>query len=82
LTVGTIGNCGNSGCHSECASSASTCFDFLQSNSDIVGINGSGSVLSWFGGYMPVGGPGPGDPSAAPAIADFNAWVAAGSKND
>jgi hypothetical protein len=37
----------------------------------------SSSPLSWFGGNMP-----PGGGKDAQAVTDFDAWVAAGAKND
>jgi hypothetical protein len=79
LANGTVGNCTR--CHNQ-MSSASGSYSWL---SGLLYINGtgsllaaSGSCLSWYGGNMPPGG----TRSNAQAVADFNAWAAAGAKNN
>jgi hypothetical protein len=68
LAIGTIGDC-NGSCHqhSEC-DNAMDCYNFVGTNV---------SILSWEGGFMP-----PSVPTSAQAKKDFDAWVAAGSKDN
>jgi hypothetical protein len=79
LAGGTIGNC--SFCHP--GSTPSQLYSFLQGKGYVGGANpslasASRSCLSWYGGNMPPGGPS----SNAQAVADFDAWAAAGGKNN
>ncbi len=75
VASGTKGGCG--GCHG--LSTAKDAYDFLKQGGQIDGTSSaivtSGSDFSWFGGFMP-----PGGPSSYPeAVADMKAWVAAGA---
>jgi hypothetical protein len=85
FAVNTIGNCAQVACHTEMGS-ASAAYTWLQQQTlecgppnCIASISDcTSSVLSWFGGGMPVAGP----TSEPQARDDINAWVAAGSKNN
>ena len=73
---GTVGRCSN--CHAD-ATTADGLYVKLQNAGQIDGtdslLSKPGSILTWFGGTMPLGGP-----SDAPqAEADITAWVAAGA---
>jgi hypothetical protein len=75
----TTGNCTR--CHGQMGS-ASGSYSWLSSQRYISGTNSplvkSGSCLTWYGGNMPPGGP----RTNAQAVADMNAWAAAGAKNN
>jgi hypothetical protein len=80
LKSGTIGNCnGGFSCHAT-ISSAPNAYSFLQAymGGSPPRLVSRGSVLSWYGGNMPIGGP----QSNAQATTDMNAWAAAGAKNN
>jgi hypothetical protein len=79
LKAGTVGNCGNFGCHAQ-ASSAPGAFSFLQSymSGSPPRLVSRGSPLTWYGGNMPAGGP----RTDAQATMDMNAWAAAGAMNN
>ncbi len=69
------------GCHSQ-GSSASSTYSWLQGRGYISGtssplVSSSQSCLSWYGGNMP-----PSGPNDAKAVADMNAWAAAGALNN
>ena len=78
LGSNTIGHCGN--CHSWATSASSTYSELKAANQ----ISGSSSrlvlqgvsILKWFGGGMPQD---TGQITDAQAVADFQAWVAAGA---
>jgi hypothetical protein len=79
LANGTIGKC--TGCHGQ-MSSPSASYSWLQSRGQVGSANpglasASVSCLSWYGGNMP-----PFGPQSAQAVADMNAWAAAGGKNN
>lgn len=79
LAKGKLGNC--AGCHSQFASPAKA-YSYLAGKGYITAgtkpaLISSQSCLSWYGGTMP-----PGGPSSAAAVKDFDAWAAAGSKNN
>jgi hypothetical protein len=80
LQAGTIGNC-SVACHVQMAS-ASSAYTWLQGQGYMGSpppLTGTRSCLTWYGsGNMPPGGP----RSAAQAVADMNAWAAAGAKNN
>jgi hypothetical protein len=70
---GTIGHCAS--CHGQ-ASSASATYAFLQSYNQVGSLGQTpGSIFTWMGGTMPVGGT-TSDPQAA---LDVQAWAAAGA---
>jgi hypothetical protein len=75
----TTGNCTR--CHGQMGS-ASGSYSWLSSQRYISGASSplvkSGSCLTWYGGNMPPGGP----RTDAQAVADMNAWAAAGAKNN
>jgi len=87
FAYGAIGNCGDSVCHAQ-AGTASGMYQWLlsENNSSYCGCpnclaslgSTTTSVLSWFGGAMPLLGP----TSDSQAASDVEAWVAAGSKNN
>jgi hypothetical protein len=77
LAAGTVGNCG--GCHSFLGT-AGEAYDSLSSSGQIHGtsspiVSHGDSDMSWFGGFMPLGGPS----SDSAAESEMNAWVAAGA---
>ncbi len=75
IKKGTIGGCG--GCHT--ATTAHSAYMWLENMGQISGTSSaivtSGSEITWFGGFMPPGGP----TSAPKAAAEMEAWVAAGA---
>jgi polyvinyl alcohol dehydrogenase (cytochrome) len=80
FAAGTTGHCPQ--CHGA-ASTATGLYDFLQTSGQIAGtasplVDPDASVLTWFGGGMPPGGP----TDLPQAEADLIAWVAAGARND
>jgi polyvinyl alcohol dehydrogenase (cytochrome) len=77
---GTVGHCAN--CHGV-AGTASGLYGFLESRGQISGtssalVDPDASILTWFGGTMPPGGP----TDLPQAEADLTAWVAAGAPNN
>jgi hypothetical protein len=77
LAPGTIGRCGE--CHSE-TRTAKGMYSFFLNQDQIKGtssplVSADASELSWFGGFMPLGG----TSSAPEAQRDMKAWVAAGA---
>jgi len=77
LAPGTIGNCGE--CHGGTGTPKGM-YQFFVGQDQIRGkespiVSRSASEVSWFGGFMPLGGPS----SNAAAEADMKAWVAAGA---
>ena len=79
LSPSSKGKCAASGCHGQMATAAGT-YSYLQARGHISGttsslVNTSTSRLSWYGGDMPPSGPS----SWAQAVADMNAWAAAGA---
>lgn len=85
LASGTTGNCASLFCHGGIGS-ASSCYSWLQSKGQINGTStpaltsSRSSVVSWYGGNMPPSGPSAS--GAAQAVADMNAWAAAGGQNN
>ena len=78
LASGTTGNCGRSGCHSQC-SGASGCFTWLNGKGYISGGIDANQLFTWTSnGFMPPNGPS----TNAQAVTDFDAWTAAGSQNN
>jgi hypothetical protein len=80
LESGTIGNCGH--CHSE-MDTATKAYSWLQGKHQLPGPNPgltstSNSYLTWYGGNMPPGG----SSSEPAAVAQMNAWAAAGALNN
>jgi hypothetical protein len=76
---GKLGNCVS--CHSQLSTPAKA-YSYLGGKGYITAgtkpaLVSSKSCLSWYGGTMP-----PGGPSSATAVKDFDAWAAAGSKNN
>ncbi len=75
IAPGTKGNCAS--CHG--LSDSSAAYQWLKERGQISGTSSpivtSGSDFSWFGGFMPFGGP----RSYPAAEADMKAWVAAGA---
>jgi hypothetical protein len=76
LASGTAGNCTN--CHNGTGSPKGM-FSFLQGKGQVGGAsppltNPNTSCLSWYGGDMP-----PLGPQNAQAVAQMNAWAAAGA---
>jgi hypothetical protein len=80
LQAGTVGNC-NTACHIQMGTPSSA-YAYLQSQGYINGVYSilgkTGSCLSWYAGNMPPGGP----RNVAMAVADINAWVAAGAMDN
>jgi hypothetical protein len=76
LTTGTIGNCPV--CHGEMETPESA-YSWLDQRGELVHLaDPNRSVLSWYGGGMPVRGP----TSAPQAVTDIDAWSAAGRANN
>ncbi|MEO6419091.1 MAG: hypothetical protein ABIP39_06775 [Polyangiaceae bacterium] len=80
LSGGKVGNCTR--CHSQ-FSTPPKAYTYLSGKGYIKGassplVSTSQSCLSWYSGTMPPGGP----TSVPAAVTDFNAWAAAGAKND
>jgi polyvinyl alcohol dehydrogenase (cytochrome) len=80
FAAGTVGHCSN--CHAP-TNTATGLYTFLQTRGQIDGVNSrlaqtGNSILTWFGGTMPLGGPS----SLPQAEADVRAWVAAGALNN
>ena len=83
LAVGTIGNCGHSGCHQGFMNTPPSAYSWLQDRAQLGGpqpelTDPSSSCLSWLGGDMPPDGP-LADPVAEK---DFDVWLKAGAKNN
>jgi hypothetical protein len=78
MKAGTVGNCSKSGCHSS-TSTASGCFNYVTGRgyTPALMVDPNQSPFTWFGGNMPVNGG-----ANAAAAKDFNAWYAAGGKNN
>jgi mono/diheme cytochrome c family protein len=74
LALGTTGNC--AGCHGGYGSAKA---GYAKGGGAAWAKLGS-SRLTWYGGDMPPGGPGPNDPQGAKARADMDAWLAAGAQ--
>ena len=76
----SMGHCES--CHSYAANAASL-YQALSTNGQINGVNsplvGSRSILTWFGGRMPLDGA---NGDAARAAVDFEAWVASGAEQN
>lgn len=81
MATGTIGNCASGfTCHASTMGSPTAAYSFLGSymSGSPPRLVSRGSVLSWYGGNMPIGGP----RSNAQATMDMNAWAAAGAKDN
>ncbi len=79
LASGKPGNCAH--CHGQFSTPAKA-YAYLSGKGYMKGsgppLVGSQACLSWYSGNMPPGGP----TSLPAAVKDFDAWAAAGAKND